>query len=127
MLERSQYEETAFPHSFRGASTTMGNCTINTSGMTLLDYFAAKALQQPLTYRPANLWEWLRWAFGYSYKCSTRSKMDTAINAYKMAKAMMEERKYHLPEDYGKNGVFLKEAQHADDSWPSTPLTKEER
>jgi len=61
-------------------------------GMTLRDYFANSAMQTPVSYKPANLWQWFRWAFNYSYEASSRPHNENAIQAYELADEMLKQR-----------------------------------
>jgi len=57
----------------------------------LRDYFAARAIR-PQTFFPANLWQAIRWAFGYTYKTSHFNPHDWASEYYNIADAMLIER-----------------------------------
>ena len=61
-------------------------------GMTLRDYFAAHAIQDTCSYRPINLWHWIKSLFGYDYKSSCRPHHENAERAYELADAMLKER-----------------------------------
>lgn len=61
-------------------------------GMTLRDYFAAQAIQSPVSYKPINFYHWLKWAFGYSFKGCSRPHEENAIQAYELADAMLKQR-----------------------------------
>lgn len=62
------------------------------NGMTLRDYFANSAIQNPVSYKPRNLYQWFRWVFGYSYKACSRPHDENAIQAYELADAMLKKR-----------------------------------
>lgn len=61
-------------------------------GMTLRDFFANSAMQNPVSYKPRNIYQWFRWAFGYSYKACSRPNDENAIQAYELADAMLKQR-----------------------------------
>lgn len=60
--------------------------------MNLRDYFAAHAIQDTCSYRPINLWHWIKSLFGYNYKSSCRPHHENAERAYELADAMLKER-----------------------------------
>jgi len=61
------------------------------SGMTLRDYFAAKAIRSQPTF-PKNIFEALKWAIGLKYKTSSFCPNQWAKTCYKIADAMLAER-----------------------------------
>jgi hypothetical protein len=63
-------------------------------GMTLRDYFAAKALTQcsMLNYRPRNGFNYLKWLFGFTYKGCSMPVSAGVENAYIIADAMLKQR-----------------------------------
>src|SRR4026207_738456 len=81
-------EQTPNPPAFPINDSTL----IAQMGLTMRDYFAAKAIQTPASYKPRNGYHWLRWLFGFYYKaCSIRSN-EIARNAYSVADAMLKAR-----------------------------------
>lgn len=73
-----------------------GSTTIHIEdGMTLLDYFAAKYIAKA-NQKPTSLYQWFRWAFGYSYKSSTPEFKKVSRYAYLQSAAMIEERKKYI-------------------------------
>lgn len=62
------------------------------SGMTLRDYFAAKALSRSSNYKPKSAYQWIRWFFGLSFKGLGMCNEDNAREAYKLADEMLKQR-----------------------------------
>jgi hypothetical protein len=62
------------------------------AGMTLRDYFAAKAMPKSTTYTPAGLKNWIKWFFGYDYTSSNVEPEESAKKSYQLADAMLKER-----------------------------------
>jgi len=62
------------------------------NGMTLRDYFAAHAIQDTCSYRPKNLWHWIKYLLGFNYQASHRPHNENAERAYELADAMLKER-----------------------------------
>jgi len=61
-------------------------------GMTLRDYFAAKAMQQPTSYKPGCFYQWIKWFFGFNYTSNTKPHDVNAEQAYGLADAMLKQR-----------------------------------
>jgi len=63
-------------------------------GMTLRDYFAAKALAQctMMNYRPRNGFNYLKWLFGFEYRGCSMPVNAGVENAYIIADAMLKQR-----------------------------------
>jgi hypothetical protein len=60
-------------------------------GLTIRDYFAAKAIRAQPTF-PRSLWQLIRCAFGCTYTASRFSPEDYARDAYEQADAMLKAR-----------------------------------
>lgn len=81
---KKEYQQDAFPSTVMdGSGVIYGN-----HGMTLLDYFAAKAMQGCLAYSHYNA----SWG---DYHSNT---IGVAVISYELAAAMMEERKKYINE-----------------------------
>jgi len=61
-------------------------------GVSLRDYFAARAMQPVGSNRPADLWQWVRWAFGYNYRACTPSHVTNAKLAFMQADEILRAR-----------------------------------
>lgn len=61
-------------------------------GITLRDYYAGLSMQKPVSYKPINFYNWLRWFFGYNFKACSRPHNENAIQAYELADAMLKQR-----------------------------------
>lgn len=88
-IMKTKEEKQAFPNTIVNAN---GVVITGQNGMSLRDYFANSAMQAPTSYKPCNLLQWLRWAFGYTYKGSLRPHNENAIKAYELADAMLKQR-----------------------------------
>lgn len=62
-------------------------------GMTLRDYFAAKAIPKCFDFRPVRLTQRLKALFGIDYCTPTNVPTRVAEEAYKIADAMLAERR----------------------------------
>ena len=60
-------------------------------GMSLRDYFAAKAMPAVPTF-PNSLWQAIRWALGLTYIASNYNSENFAKSAYRIADAMLKAR-----------------------------------
>lgn len=83
----------AYPCPSVSQNQTTGETVVHQTygGMSLRDYFAAKAMRkQPLF--PSNLWQAIRWAFGFQYEASCFEDEHEAICAYRQADAMLKAR-----------------------------------
>lgn len=79
--------EPAFPFTCQGPTTAPEFYY----GLSMRDYFAAKAIRaQPVF--PRNLWEVIKWAFGFSCEASRFCPKQYAKTAYEIADAMLQER-----------------------------------
>lgn len=62
-------------------------------GMTIRDYFAAKAMQGIIdTEKPDGPWNWIKSLLGFDYKVVGLSMDDFAKDAYEFADAMLKAR-----------------------------------
>lgn len=59
----------------------------------LRDYFAAKAITKAIDYRPAGFKNWIKWFLGKDYNSPTVNAKELSKSAYKIADAMLKERK----------------------------------
>ena len=63
-------------------------------GMSLRDYFAAQIITQfPLAKaRPKNIFQFIKWLFGFKYRGCSMPISVAVENAYKIADAMLKQR-----------------------------------
>lgn len=57
---------------------------------------AASCANEPISSRPANLYQWLRWAVGLSYKGTVRPHEENARQAVKLAKRIIKQAEYEI-------------------------------
>ncbi len=84
----------AFPHTFKygNLNTPGGEVTDMMPGMTLRDYFAAKAMGHLIVPRYISAWQWLLRQFGNQANVSGSTPESVSASAYAYADAMLKAR-----------------------------------
>lgn len=96
-----EQEENNNPPAFP-STEVFGETTYYKFGMTLRDYFAAKAMTKLIEDTPANPWQAFRRWLGYDYTSKFRDVRGVAEEAYDIAAAMLVNREY-VHEELTKN------------------------